>query len=118
MMAGRFASKGVVVTGAGHGIGRATTECFAREGAGVVLVGRHREVLDEVAARILVCMSHRSETESFRSTNQGLSLLATEPRWHVQLGHTRAGHNAAYDQDAVVQQQRYRGVEPKRTLAE
>lgn len=51
-MAGRFASKGVVVTGAGHGIGRATAECFAREGAGVVLVGRHREVLDEVAASI------------------------------------------------------------------
>jgi 3-oxoacyl-[acyl-carrier protein] reductase len=46
---GRFDGKGVIVTGAGRGIGRATAECFAAEGAGVVLVGWHEDVLVEAA---------------------------------------------------------------------
>ena len=48
----RFDGKGVVVTGAGRGIGRACAELFAEEGAGVVLMGWHRDVLDDVAATI------------------------------------------------------------------
>lgn len=48
----RFEGKGVVVTGAGRGIGRATAECFAEEGAGVVLFGWHADVLEETAAGI------------------------------------------------------------------
>jgi len=51
-MCKRFEGKGVVVTGAGRGIGRATAECFAAEGAGVVLFGWHADVLDEVAEGI------------------------------------------------------------------
>lgn len=41
-----------IVTGAGTGIGAATALRFAREGAGVVLVGRRREKLEETAAGI------------------------------------------------------------------
>ncbi len=48
----RFEGKGAVVTGAGRGIGRATAECFAAEGAGVVLFGWHAEILEEVAGGI------------------------------------------------------------------
>jgi NAD(P)-dependent dehydrogenase (short-subunit alcohol dehydrogenase family) len=48
----RFEGKGVVVTGAGRGIGRATAECFAEEGAGVVLFGWHADVLEDTAAGI------------------------------------------------------------------
>jgi NAD(P)-dependent dehydrogenase (short-subunit alcohol dehydrogenase family) len=48
----RFEGKGAVVTGAGRGIGRATAEQFAEEGAGVVLFGWHQDVVDETAAGI------------------------------------------------------------------
>ncbi|WP_420225376.1 SDR family NAD(P)-dependent oxidoreductase [Pigmentiphaga litoralis] len=45
----RYTNKVVIVTGAGSGIGAATARRFANEGASVVLAGRTREKLDEVA---------------------------------------------------------------------
>jgi meso-butanediol dehydrogenase/(S,S)-butanediol dehydrogenase/diacetyl reductase len=48
----RFANKVVIVTGAGSGIGAATARRFADEGARVVLAGRRRGKLDEVAASL------------------------------------------------------------------
>ncbi|MDL9980208.1 SDR family NAD(P)-dependent oxidoreductase [Microbacterium sp. ASV49] len=45
------AGKVVVITGGGTGIGAAIAERYAAEGAHVVVVGRRREPLDEVAQR-------------------------------------------------------------------
>jgi NAD(P)-dependent dehydrogenase (short-subunit alcohol dehydrogenase family) len=42
-----------VITGASRGIGRATAELFAEEGASVILGGRDREALDAVVASIV-----------------------------------------------------------------
>lgn len=47
----RFHEKIVIVTGAGSGMGAATAMRFAEEGAHVVLAGRRKDKLEEVAAR-------------------------------------------------------------------
>lgn len=45
----RFADQVILVTGGGSGIGRATAQAFAAEGATVAVVGRNRESLQETA---------------------------------------------------------------------
>lgn len=50
-MTSPFDGKTALVTGGGTGIGAATAERLAGEGANVVVVGRRREPLEEVAAR-------------------------------------------------------------------
>lgn len=44
--------KVAIITGGSMGIGEATAELFAQHGAKVVITGRHREALDEMAAKI------------------------------------------------------------------
>src|ERR1700743_3860168 len=48
-MSGSMEGKGVVVSGAAMGVGRATAQRFAHEGADVVLLARRKLLLDEIA---------------------------------------------------------------------
>lgn len=52
MAVGRFDDRVVVITGGGEGIGAASAHRFAAEGATVVIVGRTRAKLDQVANRV------------------------------------------------------------------
>lgn len=58
----------VVITGGGTGIGAAVAERYASEGATVVVVGRRREPLEEVAARTgaFAIVADASNSESAR----------------------------------------------------
>ena len=49
---GRLAGKAAVVTGAASGFGRGIAECFAREGASVLVADRNAEAAEKVAERI------------------------------------------------------------------
>jgi NAD(P)-dependent dehydrogenase (short-subunit alcohol dehydrogenase family) len=51
-MSTRLKNKTVIITGAGTGIGRACALAIAKESAQVVLVGRRRELLAEIAQEI------------------------------------------------------------------
>ena len=51
-MNGRFAGRGVIVTGGGRGIGQATARAFAAEGANVLVLGRTVTGLEETVAQI------------------------------------------------------------------
>ncbi|MGU7768820.1 SDR family NAD(P)-dependent oxidoreductase [Burkholderia sp. MR1-5-21] len=51
-MAGRLQHKTALISGAGTGIGAATAQRFAAEGARVMLCGRRREPLEQVAREI------------------------------------------------------------------
>lgn len=50
--AGRLAGKVAIITGAGQGIGAAIAECYAREGAKVIVTGRTFSKVEEIAAKI------------------------------------------------------------------
>jgi NAD(P)-dependent dehydrogenase (short-subunit alcohol dehydrogenase family) len=49
----RFRNKVVIVTGASAGVGRATAEAFARQGAFLGLIGRDAEALEDTKAELM-----------------------------------------------------------------
>ncbi|KIH47859.1 hypothetical protein ANCDUO_22076 [Ancylostoma duodenale] len=50
---GQFDGRVVIVTGSSNGIGRATAQLFAREGAMLTICGRNEKTLDESKSIVL-----------------------------------------------------------------
>ena len=78
-MAGRFDQKGVIVTGAGRGIGRAIAQRFASEGAEVMCVGRTVEPLEETVALCGSGFAHAADVSV--SSEVGGLVDAALARW-------------------------------------
>jgi 3-oxoacyl-[acyl-carrier protein] reductase len=72
---GDFAGKVVVVTGAGKGIGRGIARGFADQGAAVVLCGRTRSAIDEVAAEIAAAGGEALAVPADVSSSSAVSTL-------------------------------------------
>ena len=95
----RLDGKTAIVTGGGSGIGRATAECFAKEGASVVVTGRTAEKLDETTATIEafggVCVPVPGDVSKVE--NQDAAVDAAVSRWgKVDI----LVNNAAIDHEA------------------
>jgi NAD(P)-dependent dehydrogenase (short-subunit alcohol dehydrogenase family) len=90
----RFEGKGVVVTGAAQGIGRAVARAFAAEGAGLVIVDNEGEVLEATAqaihdtgAKVEAIVGDVSRREDIRQAVE----LAVERYGHVDAAVQVAG---------------------------
>jgi meso-butanediol dehydrogenase/(S,S)-butanediol dehydrogenase/diacetyl reductase len=69
MTMSRFNGKTVIVTGAGSGIGAATAQRFADEGANVVLAGRRRDKLEAAARKLEPSRTLIRETDVLKQTD-------------------------------------------------
>jgi dehydrogenase/reductase SDR family protein 7B len=93
----RFAGKTVWITGASSGIGRALAEAFAAEGAAVILSGRRREALEEVAAGL----GGESLVLPFDTTEWAVLPDAVESAWAWRGGVDILVNNAGVSQRSL-----------------
>lgn len=76
-MTGRFQGKTVIITGAGSGIGAATAQRFAAEGANVVLAGRRRQKLEAAAQGFEPSRTLIRETDVLKQADVEALITAT-----------------------------------------
>ena len=84
----RFKGKAVLVTGASSGIGRACARALGAEGANVVLAGRRRDRLDEVARGTEGRGRRSAGGDGRRARRGGVRGVDAVPRWNASAGST------------------------------
>jgi NAD(P)-dependent dehydrogenase (short-subunit alcohol dehydrogenase family) len=67
----RLVNKVAIITGGGSGIGRGIALAFAREGAKIVIAGRHQSKLDQTAQEIgPACLAHAADVGNRDQVNK------------------------------------------------
>ena len=84
---GRFDGKGVIVTGGGRGIGQATAQRFASEGADVMVAGRTPEPLAESVA-LIEAEGGKAVAHAADVTAPTRSPGSWQPRWSAGAAST------------------------------
>jgi short-subunit dehydrogenase len=93
----RFEGRTVWITGASSGIGEALAEGFAGEGARIILSGRRRDALDDVAARL----AGDSLVLPFEATDWPALPAAVEAAWSWRGGVDILVNNAGVSQRSL-----------------
>ena len=90
-MAGRLEGRAAVVTGAARGIGRATAEVYAREGARVLVVDKDRAAADAAAGEIGNGAVACACDVTVRGDVQAMAATAAEPFGGIDILTQNAG---------------------------
>lgn len=93
-MMSRFENKVVLVTGAGHGIGRASARRFAAEGATVVVVDMNRDTAEETQDLIKADGADAVAVQADVANERAVATLvsrALEVRGRIDVVHNNAG---------------------------
>jgi len=83
MAGGAFAGRGVIVTGAGAGIGRGITQAYVREGARVVAVDVNADGVAETAATLAAGPGQVFAVTGDVSTSQGVDRIVAAAVRHL-----------------------------------
>lgn len=92
-----YQGKAVWITGASSGIGKALAEAFAAAGAALILSGRRREALDEVAASL----GNETLVLAFEATDWDALPGAVETAWRWRGGVDVLVNNAGVSQRSL-----------------
>ncbi|HEV7661707.1 MAG TPA: SDR family NAD(P)-dependent oxidoreductase [Allosphingosinicella sp.] len=93
----RFAGSTIWITGASSGIGEALAEAFAGEGAALILSGRRRDALEELAARL----GGEALVLPFEATDRDAMAGAAEAAWAWRDGIDMLVNNAGISQRSL-----------------
>jgi len=99
----RFADQVVLIIGGNSGIGRASAEAFAREGARVIITGRDSRTLTETAASAKAVMAVQADVTDINATRRLMQRIS-EAYGRIDVLFVNAGAGAFVPMEQVTEE--------------